>query len=96
MINFNSLIYFLQLTTFNNNYFIFKDFQGEKLTYTVEDLDFKSTLSKKLVTYSLSGERVEHNSIADCASFLKTDRKNLKKAIKDNRLCKGHKVKFLL
>ena len=80
----------------SSSYFIFKDFQGERLTYTVEDLDFKSILSKKLVTYSLSGTRVEHYSIADCASYLKTDRKNLKKAIKDKRLCKGHKVKFLL
>lgn len=95
-VTYNAIHSCLQTKNYSNNYFIFKDFQGERLSYTVEDLDFKSTLSKKLVTYSLSGERVEHNSIADCASFLKTDRKNLKKAIKDNRLCKGHKVKFLL
>ena len=95
-VTYNAIHSCLQTKNYSNNYFIFKDFQGERLPYTVEDLNFKSTLSVKLVTYSLSGNRLEHNSIADCASYLKTDRKNLKKAIKDKRLCKGHKVKFLL
>lgn len=95
-VTYNAIHSCLQTKNYSNDYFIFKDFQGEKLTYTVEDLNFKSTLSKKLVSYSLSGIRLEHNSVADCALYLKTDRKNLKKAIKDKRLCKGHKVKFLL
>jgi hypothetical protein len=95
-VTYNAIHSCLQTKNYSSGYFIFKDFQGEKLTYTIEDLNFKSTLSKKLVTYSLSGIRLEHESVADCASYLKTDRKNLKKAIKEKRLCKGHKVKFLL
>lgn len=95
-VTYNAIHSCLKTKNYSNGYFIFKDFQGEKLTYTIEDLNFKSTLSKKLVTYSLSEERVEHESIADCAAYLKTDRKNLKKAIKENRFCKKHKVKFLL
>lgn len=95
-VTYNAIHSCLQTKNYSNNYFIFKSFQGDQLNYTVHDIDFKSKLSKKLVSYSLTGEEIIHNSIAECATYLKTDRKNLKKAIKDKRLCKKHKVEYLL
>lgn len=95
-VTYNAIHSCMQTKNYSNGYFIFKTFQGNQLPYTVNDLDFKSTLSTKVVSYSLSDERIEHESIADCANYLKTDRKNLKRAIRDKRLCKKHEVKFLL
>ena len=47
----------------------------------------------KLTIDSL-GNKIVHQSIASASSYLKTDRKNLKRAIKDQRLCKKHIVKY--
>lgn len=91
-VTYNAIHSCLQTKNFSNGFFIFKEFQGEKLSFTVNDLDFKSTLSKKVIT--IKDNILIHDSIADAASYLSTDRKNLKSAIKNNRLCKGHKVYF--
>lgn len=95
-VTYNAIHSCMKTKNYSNGYFIFKEFKGNQLPYTVEDVNFKSPLSTRMISISLSGERVEHDSIMDCAIYLKTDRKNLKKAIKANRLCKKHKVKFLL
>lgn len=95
-VTYNAIHSCMKTKNYSNGYFIFKEFKGNNLSYTVHDLDFKSTLSKNVSTTDLQGLVIIHSSIQDCATYLKTDRKNLKKAIKENRLCKKHKVEFIL
>lgn len=95
-VTYNAIHSCLQTKNYSNGFFIFKEFQGLQLPYTCEDLNFKSTLSKKVTTKSIeNGLVVTHLSVADAASYLKTDRTNLKRAMKAERLCKKHYVKFL-
>jgi hypothetical protein len=95
-VTYNAIHSCMKTKNYSNGYFIFKEYKGEKLGYTVENLNFKSTLSIRLSTTDAAGNRLEHDSIQDCATYLKTDRSNLKKAIREKRLCKKHKVKFIL
>ena len=95
-VTYNAIHSCMQTKNYSNGFFIFKEYQGEKLNYTVKDLNFKSTLSIRLSTIDTAGNRLEHDSIQACATYLKTDRKNLKKAIREKRLCKKHKVKFII
>lgn len=82
----------LQTKNYSNGYFIFKEFKGINLNYTINDLNFKSTLSKKIITEDINNNIIEHESIADCAKYLQTDRCNIKRALKKLRDCKKHKI----
>lgn len=95
-VTYNAIHSCLQTKNYSNGFFIFKDFKGTQLPYTYRDLNFKSTLSKKVITRSVeNGLVTTHLSVADASTYLKTDRKNLKKAIKAKRLCKKHYIRFL-
>jgi hypothetical protein len=95
-VTYNAIHSCLQTKNYSNGYFIFKEFKGDTLDYTYENLDFKSKLSKKVITRSsVNGLCITHLSLKDASVYLKTDRSNLRKAIKDNRLCKKHYVRFL-
>lgn len=91
-VTYNAIHSCMKTKNFSNGYFIFRKYQGKKLDYTYKNLNFKSPLSKKVITISLSGDKKIHNSIYEASSYLNTDRKNLKSAINKNRLCKKHKV----
>lgn len=93
-VTYNAIHSCLKTKNYSNGYFIFKEYKGLSLGYTIKDVNFKHTLSKKVITEDLQGMQVEHESIWDCCQYLKTDRKNLKSAIKLGRLCKKHKVYF--
>lgn len=94
-VTYNAIHSCLQTKNFSNGYFIFKDFKGQNLGYTKNDLNFKSPLSKKVITENLeTKEIILHNSIYECASYLETNRQNLRRAIKAQRPCKKHKVYF--
>lgn len=94
-VTYNAICSCLNTKNFSNGYFVFKEYKGVLLGYGQKDLIFKSSLSKKVVTENeLSGIKIVHQSVADCAAYLKTDRKNLKNAIFSNRICKKHKVYF--
>jgi len=94
-VTYNAIHSCMKTKNYSNGFFIFKNYKGEKLNYSKNDLIFKSILSKKVVTENITTyEKILHKSIYDCCKYLKTDRKNLKKAIKDKRLCKEHKIYF--
>lgn len=93
-VTYNAIHSCLQTKNYSNGYFIFREYKGLQLEYTVNSLNFKSTLSKKVITEDLEGIKILHDSIHDAVRYLKTDRKNLKTAIKKGRLCKKHKVYF--
>jgi hypothetical protein len=90
----NAISSCLKTKNYSNGYFIFREYQGEKLNYSSEDLNFKSVLSKKVVTISEEGVRIVHDSVYNASKFLNTDRKNLKRGINNNRLVKKHRVFF--
>ena len=50
----------------------------------------KKVLSENLETKEI----ILHNSVCECASYLETNRQNLRRAIKAQRPCKKHKVYF--
>ena len=52
----------------------------------------KSTLSKKVISEDLFGNKVEHESIADCARYLDVERSSIRQAIKRFTICKKHKI----
>jgi len=91
-VTYNAIHSCLQTKNYSNGYFIFKNFKGEKLTYTVDNLNFKSILSKKVITEDFYGNVKEHESITDCAKYLHTDKCNIRKALKNLRSCKKHKI----
>ena len=91
-VTYNAIHSCLQTKNYSNGYFIFKEFKGEKLGYTVDSLNFKSTLSKKVISEDLFGNKIEHESIADCAKYLNTERSNIRSAIKKFGTCKKHKI----
>ena len=91
-VTYNAIHSCLQTKNYSNGYFIFKEFKGKKLNYTVDNLNFKSTLSKKVISEDLFGNKVEHESIADCAKYLNTERSNVRSAIKKFGTCKKHKI----
>lgn len=93
-VTYNAVHSCMKTKNFTNGFFVFRSDQGNKLSYTYKDLNFKSTLSRKVITIDEDGNKTIHNSIADCCVYLKTDRKNLKRAIKFKRFCKKHKVMF--
>lgn len=94
-VTYNAIHSCMKTQCFSNGFFIFRDFQGDSLGYTKEDLSFKSPLCKKVLTENiLTKEILTHNSIYDCCKYLRTDRKNLKNAIKAQRPCKKHNVYF--
>lgn len=93
-VTYNAIHSCMKTKNYSNGFFIFKNYQEEKLDYTYENLNFKHTLSKIVITEDLNKNILEHPSVYDAAKYLNTDRKNLKKAITNNRLCKKHKVYF--
>lgn len=94
-VTYNAVHSCLSTKNFTNNYFVFKEYKGNSLDISYKDLNFKSTLSKRLISINvITNIEIIHESIADCATYLKTDRKNLKKAISETRLCKGHIITF--
>ena len=93
-VTYNAVYSCTKTKNYTNGYFVFKEYKGKKLSYTYKDLNFKSALSKKVITEDLEGNKLIHNSIMDCCQYLLTDRKNLKNAIKNGRNCKKHKVYF--
>lgn len=90
----NAISSCLKTKNYSNGYFIFRIFKGSELKYTVQDLNFKSILSKKVITIDKNNVEVIHESVHEAAKFLNTDRKNLKRGISNNRLVKGYKVLF--
>lgn len=62
------------------------------LGYTNKDLDFKSILSKQVISEDKNGVKHYHNSITDCAKFLCCARESVRDALKRNGNCKGHKI----
>lgn len=95
-VTYNAIHSCMKTKNYSNGFFIFKEFKGTKLDYTVEDVDFQHSLSKKVITRSsINGLTTTHKSLKDASVYLKTDRSNLRKAIKNNRLCKKHYVRFL-
>lgn len=90
----NAISSCLKTKNYSNGYFIFREYKGECLNINFKNLSFKSPLSKKVITIDEKKVKIVHDSIWDATLYLKTDRKNLKNAIKDNRKCKKHDVSF--
>jgi hypothetical protein len=91
----NAISNCLKTKNYTNDFFVFKDYKGLQLDFTVKDLDFKSTLSKKVITINVETNiKTTYNSIAEASIGLNTDRTNLKKGLKNNRIVKKHKVFF--
>jgi len=85
----------LKTKNYTNGYFVFREFKGKKLNYSVNDLIFKSTLSKRVITvHKDTKEETIYDSISDACVGLDTDRANLKRGIKKRRIVKGHNVFF--
>lgn len=93
-VTYNAIHSCLQTNNYSNECFIFEEYRGKKLDLSLYQINFKSTLSKKVITEDSTGCKIRHLSIADAANYLETDRKNLKLAIKNKRLCKKHNVYF--
>lgn len=91
-VTYNAIHSCLQTKNYSNGYFIFKEYKGKKLNYTKEDLNFKSTLSKKVISEDLEGNIVEHESISDCARYLKCSRESVRGALKRKGTCRKHKI----
>ena len=91
-VTYNAIHSCLQTKNYSNGYFIFKEFKGKKLNYTVDNLNFKSTLSKKVILEDLEGNKTEYESIADCARYLDVERSSIRQAIKRFTICKKHKI----
>ena len=91
-VTYNAIHSCLQTKNYSNGYFIFKDFKGESLEYTVSDLNFKSTLSKKIISEDSQSNKIEHESIIDCAKFLNCSRESVRDALKRKGTCKKHKI----
>ena len=90
----NAISSCLKTKNYSNGFFIFREFKGELLGYSFEDLNFKPLRSKKVITRDLEGTEILHLSIRDATLYLQTDRKNLKSAISNGRICKKHYVYF--
>ena len=90
----NAISSCLKTKNYSNGYFIFREYKGELLDKSYKDLSFKSIFSKKVITIDENQIKIVHDSIWDATIYLKTDRKNLKNAIKNNRKCKKHDVSF--
>lgn len=85
----------LKTKNYTNGYFVFRENMGETLGYTSKDLNFQSTLSKRIVAVNIETEiKTTYNSIAEATVKLQTDRANLKRGIKNKRAVKGHTVFF--
>lgn len=91
-VTYNAIHSCLQTKNYSNGYFIFKEFKGKSLGYTVNNLNFKSTLSKKIISENLEGLKTEHESITDCAKFLNCSRESVRDALKRKGTCKKHKI----
>lgn len=93
-VTYNAVHSCLQTKNYTNGFFVFKDYKGELLSYTVKDLDFSSTLSKQVEIYT---EEVSHifPSIAECARFLKRERASVRQALKKNSKCAGYNVRTI-
>ena len=91
-VTYNAIHSCMKTKNYSNGYFIFKEFKGDSLGYTVDDLNFKSTLSKKVISEDLEGNKIEHESIRDCAKFLNCSRESVRDALKRKGTCKKHKI----
>lgn len=93
-VTYNAIHSCLQTKNYSNGYFIFETYKGDNIGYTVDDLNFKSTLSKKVVSVSIDNNTITHDSVADCSKYLNISRVSIRKAIKLRRLCNKHRVYF--
>lgn len=91
-VTYNAIHSCMQTKNYSNGYFIFKEYKGLKLDYTVKDLDFKSPLSKKVISEDMEGICKEHDSMSACARYLRSDRKSVVGAIERSGKCKKHKI----
>jgi hypothetical protein len=91
-VTYNAIHSCLQTKNYSNGYFIFKEFKGTELGYTVDDLNFKSTLCKTIISEDLKGNILEHKSITDCSKFLNCSRESVRDALKRKGTCKKHKI----
>lgn len=93
-VTYNAVHSCLQTKNYTNGFFVFKEYKGELLSYTVKDLDFSSTLSKQVEVYT---EEVSHvfPSIAECARFLGRERSSVRQALKKNSKCAGYNVRTI-
>ena len=93
-VTYNAVHSCMKTKNYTNGFFVFKDYKGELLSYTVKDLDFSSTLSKQVEIYT---EEVSHifPSIAECARFLKRERASVRQALKKNSKCAGYNVRTI-
>ncbi len=95
-VTYNAIHSCMKTKNYSNGYFIFREYKGESLTYKSSDLDFSSPLRKQILSVSPLGLSVIHYSLEMCAKYLGTSRINLRKALKDKRLCKKHKVSLYI
>lgn len=91
-VTYNAIHSCLQTKNYSNGYFVFKEFKGYNINYTVDNLDFKSPLSKKVITEDINGTIIEHLSIRACADYLGVYRTTVQNALKKSNKCKKHKI----
>jgi len=91
-VTYNAIHSCMKTKCYSNGYFIFKEFKGNSLPYTFKELDFKSTLSKVIISEDSLGVKKEHVSIADCAKYLNCYRTTVQEALKRDGKCKKHKI----
>lgn len=91
-VTYNAIHSCMKTKNFSKNFFIYKDFKGSKLTYTKEDLNFSSSLCRKVITINTKTEETrEHESIASCARDLKVYRTTIQDALKKG-FCTNYKI----
>ena len=91
-VTYNSICSCLKTKNYSNNFFIFKEFKGNSLGYTVKNLNFKSTLAKVIVSEGIDGIKKEHKSITDCAKYLNCSRESVRDSLYRKGNCKKHKI----